>query len=75
VPRGQRDDPYGRIRDFLDRDVEYAGVNYPGVEASFYTSFVMDKVILAQISEYFGFLCQFSFHRLLHTRRSRGRSA
>jgi hypothetical protein len=30
--------------------------------------FVGDKVALGQVfSEYFGFLCQFSFHRLLHT--------
>jgi hypothetical protein len=30
--------------------------------------FVVDKVDLGQIfSEYFGFPCQFSFHRLLHT--------
>jgi hypothetical protein len=29
--------------------------------------FVMGKVALAQVSsEYFGFPCQFSFHRLLH---------
>jgi hypothetical protein len=30
--------------------------------------FVVDKVALGQVfSEFFGFLCQFSFHRLLHT--------
>jgi hypothetical protein len=30
--------------------------------------FVVEKVALEQIfSEYFGFSCQFSFHRLLHT--------
>jgi hypothetical protein len=30
--------------------------------------FVVDNVALGQVfSEYFGFLCQFSFHRLLHT--------
>jgi hypothetical protein len=30
--------------------------------------FVMDKVVLGQVfSEHFGFSCQFSFHRLLHT--------
>jgi hypothetical protein len=29
--------------------------------------FVVDEVALGQvISEYFGFSCQFSFHRLLH---------
>jgi hypothetical protein len=29
--------------------------------------FVVDKVTLGQVfSEYFGFLCRFSFHRLLH---------
>jgi hypothetical protein len=29
---------------------------------------VVDKVIIGQVfSEYFGFPCQFSFHRLLHT--------
>jgi hypothetical protein len=32
--------------------------------------FVVDKVALGQVfSEYFGFPCQFSFHRLLHTHR------
>jgi hypothetical protein len=30
--------------------------------------FVVDKVALGQVfSVYFGFLCQFSFHRLIHT--------
>jgi hypothetical protein len=30
-------------------------------------AFVVDKVALGQVfSEYFGFPCQFSFHRLLH---------
>jgi hypothetical protein len=30
--------------------------------------FVVDKVALCQVfSEHFGFPCQFSFHRLLHT--------
>jgi hypothetical protein len=30
--------------------------------------FLMDKVALGQVFfEYFGFPCQFSFHRLLHT--------
>jgi hypothetical protein len=30
--------------------------------------FVVDNVALGQVfSEYFGFPCQFSFHRLLHT--------
>jgi hypothetical protein len=30
--------------------------------------FLVDKVALGQVfSEYFGFSCQFSFHRLLHT--------
>jgi hypothetical protein len=33
-----------------------------------HVGFVMDKVVLRQaFSEYFGFPCQFSFHRLLHT--------
>jgi hypothetical protein len=32
--------------------------------------FVVDKVALGQVfSEYFGFPCQFSFHRLIHTHR------
>jgi hypothetical protein len=32
-----------------------------------HVGFVVDKVALGQVfSEYFGFLCQFSFHRLLH---------
>jgi hypothetical protein len=31
--------------------------------------FVVDKMALEQVfSEYFGFSCKFSFHRLLHTR-------
>jgi hypothetical protein len=35
--------------------------------------FVVDKVALVQVfSEYFGFPCQFSFHRLLHTHLSSG---
>jgi hypothetical protein len=33
-----------------------------------YVGFVVDKVTLGQVfSEYFGFSCQFSFHRLLYT--------
>jgi hypothetical protein len=33
-----------------------------------HVGFVVDKVALGQVFfEYFGFLCQFSFHRLLHT--------
>jgi hypothetical protein len=33
-----------------------------------HVGFVVDKVALEQVfSEYFGFPCQFSFHRLLHT--------
>jgi hypothetical protein len=33
-----------------------------------HVGFVVDKVALGQgFSEYFGFPCQFSFHRLLHT--------
>jgi hypothetical protein len=41
----------------------------PGLEPrSGHVGFVVDKVPLGQVfSEYFGFLCQFSFHRLLHT--------
>jgi hypothetical protein len=40
----------------------------PGLEPrSGHVGFVVDKVALGQIfSEYFGFPCQFSFHRLLH---------
>jgi hypothetical protein len=35
--------------------------------------FVVDKVALGQVfSEYFGFPCQFSFHRLLHIHLSSG---
>jgi hypothetical protein len=35
--------------------------------------FVVDKVALGKVfSEDFGFLCQFSFHRLLHTHPSSG---
>jgi hypothetical protein len=33
-----------------------------------HVGFVVEKVALGQVlSEYFGFPCQFSFHRLLHT--------
>jgi hypothetical protein len=33
-----------------------------------HVGFVVDKVALGQVfSEYIGFPCQFSFHRLLHT--------
>jgi hypothetical protein len=41
----------------------------PGFEPrSGHVAFVTDKVALGQVfSEYFGFPCQFSFHRLLHT--------
>jgi hypothetical protein len=41
----------------------------PGFEqASAHVVFVVDKVALGQVfSEYFGFHCQFSFHRQLHT--------
>jgi hypothetical protein len=35
-----------------------------------HVGFVVDKVALWQVfSDYFGFPCQFSFHRLLHTHR------
>jgi hypothetical protein len=35
---------------------------------SSHVGFVVDKVALGQVSsEYFGFPCQFSFHRMLHT--------
>jgi hypothetical protein len=41
----------------------------PGFETgSGHVEFVVDKVAVEQVfSEYFGFPCQFSFHRLLHT--------
>jgi hypothetical protein len=41
----------------------------PGFEpGSGHVGSVVDKVGLGQVfSEYFGFPCQFSFHRLLHT--------
>jgi hypothetical protein len=41
----------------------------PGFEPGFgQVGFVADKVALVQVSSaYFGFPCQFSFHRLLHT--------
>jgi hypothetical protein len=41
----------------------------PGFEpTSSHVGFVVDNVALWQVlSEYLGFLCQFSFHRLLHT--------
>jgi hypothetical protein len=40
----------------------------PGFEPrSGHVGFVVDKVALGQVfSEYFGFPCKFSFHRLLH---------
>jgi hypothetical protein len=40
----------------------------PGFEPrTGHVRFVVDKVALAQVfSDYFDFLCQFSFHRLLH---------
>jgi hypothetical protein len=38
-----------------------------------YVGFVVDKVELGQVSsEHFGFPCQFSFHRLLHTHHHPG---
>jgi hypothetical protein len=38
------------------------------IKYSGHVGFVLDKVALGQVfSEYFGFPCQFSFHRLLHT--------
>jgi hypothetical protein len=41
----------------------------PGLDPrSSHVGFVVEKVTLGQVfSEYFGFGCQFSFHRLLHT--------
>jgi hypothetical protein len=41
---------------------------WPGFESrSGHVGFVVDKVALRQVfSEYFGFPCQFAFHRLLH---------
>jgi hypothetical protein len=39
----------------------------PTVARSGHVGFVVDKVALGQVfSEYFGFPCQFLFHRLLH---------
>jgi hypothetical protein len=40
----------------------------PGFQpTSVHVGLVVDKVVLRQVSsQYFGFLCQFSFHRLLH---------
>jgi hypothetical protein len=42
----------------------------PGFEPrSGHVRFVVDKLALGRVfSEFFGFLCKFSFHRLLHTR-------
>jgi hypothetical protein len=42
---------------------------WPGFDLrSCHAGFVVDKVALGQVfSEYFGFPCKFSFHRLLHT--------
>jgi hypothetical protein len=40
----------------------------PGFAYGQHVGFVVDKAALGQVfSEYFGFPCQFSFHRLLHT--------
>jgi hypothetical protein len=45
---------------------------FPPTQAVFelgtgHLGFVVDRVVLGHVlSEYFGFLCQFSFHRLLH---------
>jgi hypothetical protein len=46
----------------------------PGFDPSFgNVGFVVDEVALGQVfSEYFGFPCQFSFHRMLHTHLSPG---
>jgi hypothetical protein len=43
----------------------------PGFEpGSDHVGFVVDKVALGQVfTKYFGFPCQFEFHRLLHNRR------
>jgi hypothetical protein len=38
-----------------------------------HVEFVVDKVAMGQVfSEYFGFYCQFSFHKLLHIHVSSG---
>jgi hypothetical protein len=49
-------------------DVEEFPPRRPGFDpGSGQVGFVVDKVALGQVfSEYFGFLCQYSFHRLLH---------
>jgi hypothetical protein len=46
----------------------------PGFEStSGHVGFVVDQMVLGQVfSEYFGFPCQLSFHRLLHTHLSSG---
>jgi hypothetical protein len=46
----------------------------PGFDpSSGHVGLVVDKVALGQVfSEYFGFPCQFSFHRLLHTHLASG---
>jgi hypothetical protein len=36
-----------------------------------YVGFVVDKLALGQISEYFGFSCQFACHTLLHNHHRR----
>jgi hypothetical protein len=69
--------------EFINRDQDYnralvtascngraiAQTEQPWFEpSSNHVGFVVDKVALDQVfSEYFGFSCQFSFHRLLHT--------
>jgi hypothetical protein len=41
-------------------------VRGPG-SISGHVGFVVDKATLGQVSSYFGFPCQFSFHQMLHT--------
>jgi hypothetical protein len=46
----------------------------PGFETiSGQVGFVVDKVALGQVFEYFGFPCQFSLHQILHPHNHPGR--
>jgi hypothetical protein len=60
--------PLGRAMPWLKRLVAGFPPRKPGFDPrSGHVGFVVDKVALGQIfSEYFGFPCQSSFHRLLH---------
>jgi hypothetical protein len=52
----------------FSRRLPTSAARVPGQVRSGHVGFVVDKVALGQVfSKYFGFSCQFSFHRLFHT--------